>query len=270
MKGSEIPRRSGAASTYINRRLAAGRVTFPLTDLLKETGLSTTAARNQLLRLGPRVVRVARVHQFFVIVGSEQMSMGAPPVSWWLDDYFQWLGHPYYVALQSAASIYGSTPQALQVTQVMTDQPRREIIVGRQRVQFFVKRGIERTLLQPLANAYAPLQVSSPEVTAFDLVRYASRMGGLARAVETLAPLLALLRTSDMKHVLETEHEISTAQRLGYILEQAGNTKLADAIYDWLPSRMAVIPLVATPIGAIKAPTIKRWQLLNNASNFGL
>jgi hypothetical protein len=55
--------------------------------------------------------------------------MGAPPVAWWLDDYFNWLGHPYYLALQSAAGTYGSTPQALQVTQVMTDSPRRQICV---------------------------------------------------------------------------------------------------------------------------------------------
>ena len=88
---------------------------------------------------------------------------------------------------------YGSNPQALQVTQVMTDGSRREIEVGRLRIQFFVKRRIEQTPTQPLANAFAPVQVSTPEATAFDLVRYASRIGGIGRAVETLTPLLPLM-----------------------------------------------------------------------------
>jgi hypothetical protein len=41
----------GSADAFIDQRLALGRVVFPLADLVKETGLSVTAARNQLLRL---------------------------------------------------------------------------------------------------------------------------------------------------------------------------------------------------------------------------
>jgi hypothetical protein len=44
-------RQNGAAAAFIDARLAAGRVSFPLADLVKETGLSVTAAKNQLRRL---------------------------------------------------------------------------------------------------------------------------------------------------------------------------------------------------------------------------
>ena len=48
----------GSADAFIDQRLALGRVAFPLADLVKETGLSVTAARNQLLRLeNAKVVR---------------------------------------------------------------------------------------------------------------------------------------------------------------------------------------------------------------------
>ena len=97
-------RLTGAAAKFIDTRLAAGRVAFPLSDLVEGTGLSTTAARNQLLRLGSRGVRVSRRQQFFLIVGPEHRAMGAPPPAWWLDDYFRWLEHPYYLALQSASA----------------------------------------------------------------------------------------------------------------------------------------------------------------------
>jgi hypothetical protein len=112
------------------------------------------------------------------------------------------------LALQSAAGVYGSNPQALQVTQAMTDVPRREIEVGRLRVRFFVKRGIEQTPTQSPPNAFAPIRVSTPEATAFDLIRYASGIGGIGRAVETLVPLLSLMRVP--VHLLLTEASVPT------------------------------------------------------------
>ena len=259
------PRRSGAAAAFLETRLAAGRVAFSLADLVKETGLSVTAARNQLLRLGHHVARVSRMHQFFVIVGPEHMAIGSPPVAWWIDDYFKWLRHPYYLALQSAAATFGSTPQAIQVSQVMTDCSRRPIAVGRLQVQFFVKQGIARTPTQPLVNAYAPLLVSTPEATSFDLIRYASRIGGLGRALETLVPLVPLIRIPEMKKLLEAENETSTAQRLGYILEKSGSSKLAEVIHKWLPSKIPLIPFVPTAAKPKGASLVEKWRLLNNS-----
>lgn len=64
----------------------------------------------------------------------------------------------------------------------MTKIPRRPLEIGRIRVQFFVKQTVEKTPTQPLANGFAPLQISTPEATAFDLIRYAARIGGIGRA----------------------------------------------------------------------------------------
>ncbi len=256
----------GSADAFLDQRLALGRVAFPLADLVKETGLSVTAARNQLLRLKNRVTRVSPRHQFFLIVSPEHRAVGAPPVAWWLHDYFQWLGEPYYLALQSAASSLGSNPQALQVTQVMTRISRRAVEVGRIRIQFFVKRTVEQTPTQPLANAFAPLQVSTPEATAFDLIRYAARIGGIGRAAETIAPLLPLMRLAELRRVLRIEDEPATAQRLGFVLEKLRATDLAKIVENWLPSNLIFVPLVPGVRGA--APEIKRWRILNNTGEF--
>jgi hypothetical protein len=229
--------------------------------------LSEIAARKQLLRLADRVTRVSPRQQFFLIVSPEHRAVGAPPVTWWLHDYFHWLGQPYYLALQSAASSFGSNPQAVQVTQVMTKIPHQALAIGRIRVEFFVKRALEVTPTQPPANAFAPLQVSTPEATSYDLIRYAPRIGGIGRAAETIAPLLPPVRPAELRRVLKIEDEPATAQRLGFVLEKLRATNLAQVVEDWLPSTMAFVPLVPGLRG--EAPEIKRRRIINNAVEFG-
>lgn len=254
-------RQSGAAAEFVDNRLAEGRITFTLSDLLEASGLSGIAANNQLRRLRNRVARVSRSQPFFIIVAPQHRPMGAPPVEWWLDDYFRWLGHPYYLALLSAAESYGAAPQAVQVHQVMTDAPRREVKAGRLRIRFFVKRGVVRTPVAHPANAYAPLQVSTPEATALDLVRYARRVGGFGRVLETLLPLLPRLRSRDLKHALNAEGEIRTAQRLGYLLEKAGDGHLAEIVHRWLPSRLTWVPLSLAPLSPARCHQSERWRV---------
>ncbi len=262
-------RQTKAAAAFVDEQLKVGRVGFPLAQLLTATGLKLDAAKAQLRRLGSRVVRVPPAHPFFLIVSPEHLAAGGPPVEWWLGDYFAWLKHPYYLALQSAASALGSSPQSIQVTQVMTDTPRKPIELGRHKIVFFVKRRIAHTPTQQLLNAFAPTRVSTPAATAFDLVRYAPRIGGIGRAVETLGPLLSQIRGPELKAVLEAEDETTTAQRLGFILERADQSKLADLVAAWLSGRrQPVIPLVPTPAGRPVAAVSSRWRVFNNSGEF--
>jgi len=265
-KRSQETRLIGAADAFVDARVGLGRVAFSLEELTKESGLSAIAAKFQLLRLRGKVVRVSPRQPFFLIVGPEHRSMGAPPANWWLQDYFNWLGRPYYLALQSAASSFGSNPQALQVTQVMTDRPCRAIKVGRIQVRFFVKRSIERTPTQQPAGAVAPVNVSTPEATAFDLVRYATSIGGIERAAETIRPLLPLLRARELKRVLNAENEPAVAQRLGFVIEASGNKSLAKVVRDWLPDKLTLVMLTPAKGKRDSIPLVERWQVLNNSN----
>ena len=94
---------------------------------------------------------------------------------------------------------------------------------------------------------------------------YASRIGGIGRAVETITPLLRLMGVSELQRMLEAENEPATAQRLGYIIETAGEEKLAEVIHDWLPPQLALIPLVSAKAGRMTAPVVERWRVLNNS-----
>jgi len=216
------PYRTGAARDFIDEKLSRGIVSFSLAEIVKETGLSVVAARSQLLRLKDAVVRVSSRQQYFLIVQPQHRILGAPPVEWWLDEYFKWLGQPYYLALLSAAAKYGSSHQAVQETEIITQVPRRVMIIGRRRLRFFVKSTIDKTITQQLPQAYAPLIVSTPESTVFDLVKYAERIGGLERVAETILPMLPMITSRALKRVLEAENDVATARRLSTVFETIG------------------------------------------------
>src|SRR5882757_3932030 len=126
-QSTQAARAAGAAAAFVEERQSRGSVHFTLPQLLEATGLSTKAARNQLARLGYRVVRVSPRKDFFLIVSPEQRPMGGPPVLWWIDAYFKAEGRPYYVGLLSAAAEYGATHQAVQEVQVVTSRPGRPL-----------------------------------------------------------------------------------------------------------------------------------------------
>jgi hypothetical protein len=255
--------RVGVAQEYIETCLSRGCVAFALEDFLRQSGLSPVAGQRQLQRLGPWIHKLPR-KAFYLIVSPEHRVMGAPPAAWWLDDYFRWLKHPYYLALQSAAAAYGSEPQAVQVVQVMSGCPRENLDFGRVRVRFFVKRGILSTPTQMLSQARAPLKVSTPAATVVDLVRYASRLGGLQRIWETTGPLLAQIAPRELRRALDAEDEPAIGQRLGFLLERSAEERLAAVAASWLPSTAPwtlLEPSVRTRVGQ----RIPRWRLVQNS-----
>lgn len=254
-----------ASEKYIEGKLAVGMVSFSMTDLKKSTGLSEIAARNQLQRLGDSVIRVTPRQAFLLIVTPEHRAFGAPPVELWLDDYFTWLGRPYYLALQSAAAVHGSSQQAIQETQVMTDVPMRNILFSRIRLNFHSKSNISKSLTQQVPNAAAPLMVSTPETTAFDLVRYAGSIGGIERAAETIRPMIPLMRVRQLREILAAENELASAQRLGHIFTWAGADNLAKAVADWLPLYKKNVPMALGVKVDRDMPVDKTYGVILNA-----
>jgi predicted transcriptional regulator of viral defense system len=254
----------GAAEKFVDECLASGRYGCSVDDAARATGLGERSAKDQLRRLGKRVTRVARWQSFFVIKGESDAAFGGPGYDRWLDDYFAWLGHAYYVGLHSAAAIHGSQPQALQTIQVVTDAPRRDVVLGRQRLRFFVKSRCRFAQVQDAPGAFAPMKVSTLETTLFDLVRYAPRIGGIARVAETIRPLLRLVKSASLKRVLETENEVATMQRLGFLFEKMECGNLAAVVAKQLPDRLVWVSLGCGAKYGESAPRSERWRVVVN------
>jgi hypothetical protein len=120
--------------------------------------------------------------------------------------------------------------------QVVTDKRLPRMHLGRSVISFFYRRDIA-----PIADAIidhktdtGKMRMSSPELTAFDLLRYAHAAGN----IDSIATVLA-----DLGHKIEPERlralapafERTIIQRLGYLLDHLKFNVQADALYGQLP-----------------------------------
>ncbi len=174
------------------------------------------------------------------------------------------LGRPYYVGLLSAAAIHGAAHQQPQEFQVMTDAPERPIKVGRVRIRFLVKRLIDRIPTQEQKTETGILRLSSPEVTAIDLLRYTHAAGGIDNVATVLGELAERIDKQKLVVAARLEGELAYAQRLGYLLEAVGAQKRTSALAAWIREKgPRTTPL--NPRKPVKGqPVDQRWHIVVN------
>lgn len=225
-----------------------GRLNVNAADLAAALpGVSSGALRQALHRQQARgrIVHLSRGSGHWLIVPLQYAASGAPPLEIWLDRYLsKTLQTPYYVGLLSAAETYGASPYAVMVTQVMVAKSRRPITVGRQELVFHTRANIQQMPTRWHETAEGRFKVSTPELTALELVQRDAQVGGIARVLEVLQSLCEACTVEGLQEALDAAQEVPAAQRLGALFSLQGRTELAQGVQHWLQGRnRRAIPL---------------------------
>jgi predicted transcriptional regulator of viral defense system len=225
-----LPQRPENFRAFLDALQASGRYTFTRVEAARALGLSDIALKNALWRLA-RTGRVTSPRRgFYVIVPPEYRVAGSLPAAWFIRDLMDYLGCPYYVGLLTAASLHGAAHQAPQEIQVVTDHPVGTIEIGRVRIRFVKKVHLSRTPTIGVTTPTGEMRVSTPEATAFDLVRYPEHGGGLSNVATVLQELTERLHGGELVRVAEAAGEMAYAQRFGYLLDRVGRPEVARAL----------------------------------------
>ena len=169
---------------------------------------------------------------FYVIIPTQYQLKGVVPPSYYINELMLYLNKPYYVGLLSAAAIYGASHQRAMITQVVTIGPRAKISKKNTLLNWNYRQQIPMKLIESRNAEMGIIKYSSPELTAVDIVQFASNIGGYQRAATVLAELIDSVDISKMKDVMPYT-SIATMQRLGYLLEFILlQQDKADLIYD--------------------------------------
>lgn len=181
----------------------------------------------------------------------------------------QFMQRPYYVGLLSAAAYHGAAHQQPQEFFVVTTKPtlrptQRKGI----KVNYISKNSIEDKPIENKKVESGYLKVSSPALTAIDLVQFEKKSGGLNRVATVLNELVEVIKPEMFSTILLNEASTYSIQRLGYLLEHALNQKeLADALYQ--ESKKAGLSFYRVPL-KVGAPdkgllTDENWKVIINA-----
>ena len=228
---------------YIEDHLRRGSITFKKEDAIKALVCTEKAFMRAAQRLKKKGFLIRPIAGFYVIVQAEFRDAGGPPPIHFLPRLMKYLGLPYYVGLLSAAKYHGATHQAVFETQVMTSKALRPIKYGKQRLHFITNKYTDKIPKQPLKTPHGDVQVSSPEVTAFDLLRYSKLAAGLSHIATVILEMKDKIDTRKFTVIADIYNDPPLAQRLGYLLEKIGGHS-ATPLQIWLKKRsINIVPL---------------------------
>ena len=109
---------------------------------------------------------------------------------------------------------------------------------------------------------FSPGRPARPALTAVDLATYAPCSPGQGLLI--LADLAASISRRDLRKALEANRTVPAAQRLGFLLDRAGQAKLTPVVREWLADRkLAAVPLDP---GGGQAETDPEWGIQMNAN----
>ena len=227
------------ASEFIRTLLQHGRYTFIRHEAEAVLG-GPRATMKSLHRLESQGWLFSP-SQCFYVIQDPLHQVGGLPVEWFIDNWASHLGVSYYMGLLTAAMLHGAAHQKPQQLQIVVNRQLRALVRGPYHIDFFYKKHIPDSawvLRQSPAGYY---RLSSPEMTAYDVLRYPKACPTRDMAATILAELGEALDAEHLAQLLDMGGEIVTLQRLGWMLDEVGwvskTDKLASALkshrYAW-------------------------------------
>ena len=174
----------------------------------------------------------------------------------------------YYISMlpqEQDQTIHGAAHQQPMVFQVITDRPVRPVKAGRVRVAFDKSRHVAAASIAEAQTETGMMCVSSPEATAYDLVRSTAAAGYLNNVVTVLKELAETLNPATLVK-LASNYATSEVQRIGYLLELLGESTLAKPLAALLDGRQYRPVLLVPGQARGSASPVSGWHIIPNAT----
>jgi predicted transcriptional regulator of viral defense system len=250
---------------YLLKIRAKGRYSFTYSEVLDTFDISEQALDQNLFRLKAKNAIALIRKGFYVIIPPEYSSRGMLPAHLFIDDLMHSINKDYYIALLSAAAMHGASHQQPMEYFVVTKSPalrciRKNKIV----INFLVKKQWDESDVVKKSSDAGYINVSSPELTALDLLYYSSKVG-INRAFTVLEELYEEMNAIRLTHTARQYPQTAAIQRLGYLLDcELKSEKLSRSLHRVLERRKSFLtPLVAS--GPRKGETDHKWNIIVNS-----
>jgi predicted transcriptional regulator of viral defense system len=206
---------------YLEELQSVGRFSVAFDELERHIPKSKAALQQELHRLKKARRIILLREKFYLILSPEHRRLGILPFSYFIHDLMTWLKRPYYVSILSAAALNGVMPQAVfSHFVIMGRPPLRDILKKTIRIHFLVKSPFPQYGIMQMKTVTGEMNVSSPELTAIDLLRYPEKSGGIYQTISLIRELSEFMELPRFSDVIGEAQPTVILQRLGYILER--------------------------------------------------
>lgn len=211
----------GYLEGFINELRSNGKYAFSLPEIRSKFKQSDAAIKKAIQRLQKKREIAIIKNEFYVVITPEYRKNGMLPPSHFISALMGFLGKDYYVGLTSAAAFYGAAHQQPQSYSVITKKPSlRNIEKDNLSIKFFLKKEWAKSDIVQRKVDTGYIYVSSPELTALDLVNYAQQQGGLNRIATILEELCESMDAEKLLDLTKRYAPVTAVQRLGFLLEE--------------------------------------------------
>ena len=245
-----------------------GHYTFTRADIDKAfPALSAVQIVQALWNLSERGILYSPWQSFYVIVPTEYRLKGVVPPIFFIDQLMRFLGRQYYVGLLNAGAFYGAAHQRPQTfTCIVDGLPIRSINRKGITILFHRKANIPMAFTRQFKTQMGYVNVSSPCLTALDLILFEQHIGGLSRAATVLAELVPELHFSEQPVELLQYYSAPIIQRLGYILECVlEEQETADELFALAKQANISFRKVVLKVAKPETDNLnKRWKIIDN------
>ncbi len=209
---------------YIKQVRSLGSYFFTAEQAISDLKISKESLNSRVYKIKKKQEIISPARNLYVIVPPEHRIMGSLPAEDLIPIVMKYLKVNYYVCLLSAAHYHGASHQKAQVFQVMVSKRLKNIEHGKIRIEFIYKKNWELQDLfinhiQKRVVKTGYLNISSPELTAMDLLSYKKSSGGLNAIATVLSELIEAFDETRLLQLLEKSGTNAWWQRLGCILE---------------------------------------------------
>jgi predicted transcriptional regulator of viral defense system len=254
-----------AIHDFIDGLQARGQYYFLKRQLPEKIGQAEKVANRSLVRLQTknRILLVRR--GFYVIVPLEFRRTGVLPPEWFIHNLMQFLNVEYYVGLLSAAAIWGASHQKAQEFHVLTSRQFRPIGNRTLKIRFFRKLDFpDPAFLKNQKTETGFMRVSSPELTALDLIRYSKAVGGLSLVATTLAELGENIEPRALLNVARKEKSLAPLRRLGLILDNLSYGSRTNELAAFVRTKTDIPVLLDPSLPRADSRWVRKWNIFEN------
>jgi predicted transcriptional regulator of viral defense system len=210
-----------------------GKIIFSKQEVLNQfPDMPHDNIRNTLYRLNKKRKIQSVWHNFYTVSLPEYGLNGiAPPIEY-IDQLMKYLGKNYYVALLSAAEIQGASHQrpmeffVISDSRILRDKHKKDT-----KINFVTKKNIPAQYITQVMASSGYVNISCPELTAFDLLIYEKNVGGINRVATVLSELAEAMNFENVNEEFLKSLNVAVIQRLGYLLDLLEFKELAEVLF---------------------------------------